>query len=609
MKFRIGFIIAIVASCLASCKGTEEPLPTISVEKSEYYAAAAGEQVSVTVTSNKSDWTFEIKDTWVKGEKNGSGLKLTVEPNEQYDPRTTTVNLKAGDASASFSLTQAALIFEPQLEVDAEKTVALSDKAQKLSVNVLTNMDSWVFEMAEQDWIKATSSASSIDFEISQNMVEVERSVDVTVYAPDKENYMMQTSFKIVQAEADIQYENTDLSEKATSNCYVITHKGPYSFKATVRGNGKTVEGLKAPSALNPSKAKLVWQTSVGVINSVSLDGGEIHFEAGKKAGNALIAALDASGKIIWSWHIWRPEVELKDVKVEDGSYFQNINLGAVTDDHTVVGCYGLLYQWGRKDPFPGSELMDGGNTSIDNVPVYDIDGKVVDINSTSMYNTRDNSIAFSIANPTVCISNNSQKASCRDWLTPSESNLALWGNPQGSVRNKETYPNKGSKTYYDPCPVGYRVPHVQVYQHMTSLGSMVWAQGESEGVLGWYNLGGEAYFAGYDINQDGLLNMKDWTDGWWIYTNTTDGTYSFFPATSRYDGNYAMLMGSMVGYWGNYWTNAPGLNSDGSDSYMGMAFAFGIYDYGVFDKYSVTASASSNGARADGYAIRCIKE
>lgn len=609
MKSRIIFPLILALTLLASCKGPEEPDPTISITKSEYYAAAAGEIISVPVTSNVDDWGFNTGASWAKGEKNGKTLNISVEPNPGFEPRTTTVNLKAGAATASFTLTQAAQIFEPQLAVDVERTVNVPDKESSLTVNVTTNMDSWVYEMDDVDWINASASGNSLTFHILQNNVETERSANVTVYAPNKEEFLMQTSFTITQAEMDVQYENTDLSAAGTSNSYIITHKGPYTFNATVCGNGKTVDGLKAPSTLSPAGAKLVWQTSVGVITEVKLDGNNISFTAGKKAGNALIAATDKSGKIIWSWHIWRPEVQPVDIKNDDGSYIMNMNLGAITDDYTKVGCYGLLYQWGRKDPFPGPEIMSGGSTYTDNAPVYDIDGKVVEIGSTSMYNVKDNSLAYSIANPTVCISNNAQRATCRDWLTPAESNIALWGNPKGSERKSEKYPNKGSKTYFDPCPPGYKVPHIQVFAHITSIASLVWAQGDSEGDLGWYNLGGNAYFAGYDINNDGRLNMLDWTNGWWIYNNKSNGSYSFFPATSRYDGNYAMYMGSMVGYWGNYWTNSCSLNSDGSDSYMGIALAFGIYDYGVFDKYSVTATATGNGSKADGYSVRCIKE
>lgn len=49
-----------------------------------------------------------------------------------------------------------------------------------------------------------------------------------------------------------------NLSKDGTSNCYLITKKGDYSFDATVRGNGAATEGLDAPEKLSPASAALV---------------------------------------------------------------------------------------------------------------------------------------------------------------------------------------------------------------------------------------------------------------------------------------------------------------------------------------------------------------
>ena len=67
------------------------------------------------------------------------------------------------------------------------------------------------------------------------------------------------------------------------------------------------------------------------------------------------------------------------------------------------------------------------------------------------------------------------------------------------------------------------------------------------------------------------------------------------------------MFMGSMVGLWGNYWSNAPSLDNEKKDTYRGVAMAFGIKEY--TGEWSFSVSPVSNGSRADGYAIRCIKE
>jgi len=599
----LSFLTAAVFSC------TKEPAadPTVSVSVgSTVSMVAEGGSISVTVTTNQDKWTYDLgAANWLKATASGNKLEITVEPNKEFSYRTATVTVQASTAKVQFNIEQNSP--EPYLNVDVDKTLNVGQTAGTSDVNVSTNMGSWEFELEEASWLSGSKAGNVLKLTREENPYEVERSATVHIYAPSKDACVVMLSFSVLQAELDIPYETTDLSAEGTSNCYIISHKGPYTFKATVRGNGKTVKGLSAPDALSPSGARLVWQTSVGVINSVALDGDKVSFVAGKKAGNALIAVVNGKDEIMWSWHIWRPETETGELQCQDGSAIMNINLGALTDDCTKVGCYGLLYQWGRKDPFPGSPIMDGGTLTTKNVPVYDIDGNPVSIGNTDMHKLQDNNIAFSIANPTVCISNGAQYPKVRDWLQPSESNTALWGNPEGDVKTNGKYPNKGSKTYYDPCPLGWRVPHIGVFQHITESGGYTWATGDSEGEMHWYDLGGEAEFLAKDVNGDGWINIPDYKCGWWLGLHKINRTWSFFPATTRYDGQYAMFMGSMVGLWGNYWYNAPTLNSDGSDSYMGEALSFGIKDYNY--NWNVSVSPLSSGSRADAYAIRCIKE
>lgn len=99
-----------------------------------------------------------------------------------------------------------------------------------------------------------------------------------------------------------------NLSKDGTSNCYLITKEGDYSFDATVRGNGAATEGLDAPEKLSPASAALVWETSKGMITNVAFKDGKITFKAASQPGNALIAACSEDKTIIWSWHIWFPE-------------------------------------------------------------------------------------------------------------------------------------------------------------------------------------------------------------------------------------------------------------------------------------------------------------
>ncbi len=103
-----------------------------------------------------------------------------------------------------------------------------------------------------------------------------------------------------------------------------------------------------------------------------------------RKAGNALIAAYDdekCEGNILWSWHIWVPGtgVDPEAGAIEyyhyswdasgihtneyiPGRLVMNLNLGALAESPKQSGVldhdtYGMLYQWGRKDPFPPMKL------------------------------------------------------------------------------------------------------------------------------------------------------------------------------------------------------------------------------------------------------------
>ncbi len=377
-----------------------------------------------------------------------------------------------------------------------------------------------------------------------------------------------------------------NLSADGTANCYLLSAAGDYSFNATVKGNGAGTEGLSKPAAISPSGAKLVWETEKGLVSGVAFADGKISFTASGKAGNALIAATDAAGKILWSWHIWYPEEEVQNFVLKSGYSAMNMNLGALTSKFSGepdVKPYGMLYQWGRKDPFPASPTLTGDTQTV-GAPLYDVSGKEISIGYSSWTSSANNTLEYAIANPTVCISSYALYTTSQDWLATS--NDALWGNPDGSERDKttNTYPNKGAKSYYDPCPVGYRVPPADVFRSFTSTGGYAWTLDS---------------FDVADSNGDGAITADDFNYGWFF--NADSGKSLFFPAAARYYGIYGMLYGSVSGIWGNYWGNAAA-----QPSYGNPGVAFCVLS---FDKSQMTVSPAATAARADAMSVRCIKE
>ena len=243
-------------------------------------------------------------------------------------------------------------------------------------------------------------------------------------------------------------------STRETANCYVVRGRGYYKFPA-VYGNAFMNGVINSsaytgkPSTLaeystnilqtflrhdnNPisgpwikdngitiASASLVWQDAPDLIADVSFDSDYIFFNVqGNQEGNAVIAAKDAGGNIVWSWHIWclsNPDSELSTVCLEINPVFQSdvghnhvlhSNLGfvrgaaasadervchvrfrQVKDDGTALpegataymvisqmgseaGSRVTFYQWGRKDPMFPSTLASISPIEVRNSRIY----------------------------------------------------------------------------------------------------------------------------------------------------------------------------------------------------------------------------------------------
>lgn len=600
-----------ICACI-SCQ-EPEPAPEISVTNGSVFSVSRfGDRVKLEIKTNQPDWTYDLGSaSWITATKATSILELAVAANDLTQQRSATVTLTATNASGvststSVTINQDAKIPEPDITIDCESSIEIPAAGSDFVIKVTTNQSSWTYELSECDWIEVQDTKDALSLKVKANPTEDSRQAVLQFFAPDNENFLVTKKVSIKQKELVIEYEPETLGLTSTSNCYLITHRGQYSFNATVKGNGKAAGDLKAPSKLNPAGAKLVWQSAKGMIKEVSYADGIITFVAERVFGNALIAAVDSKDKIIWSWHIWFPR-ETPDVLTSStNDRIMTLNLGALSSDHNSVESHGLLYQWGRKDPFPGSPVPNNGDVNTKNAEVYDIEGHKVEIKHTDANGSSisGSHIEYSIANPTVCIGNRLQYASGnRNWMPEEESSGSLWGNPEGYVHSQGVYANKGSKTYYDPCPEGYRVPPISVFSAFTKSGGIAWATGDTEEGFAWGDLGGATTVSVVDYDGDGIYTLRDWKNGWYIYLDKARDIRTYFPATTRYDGQYAMLMGSMVGLWGNYWYNTPSEGGGG----LAEAFSFGIKEYSGKD--SITLSPLSSGSRADAYAVRCVKE
>lgn len=238
----------------------------------------------------------------------------------------------------------------------------------------------------------------------------------------------------------------TDISTTlgGRANCYWLKKsttpsESKYKFPAKKGNSATAVTGI--------ASIDVEWETfnnsssiSKGkIVSKVDYDSGWIYFQMPEtvRAGNALIAVRDVYGNILWSWHIWVPTDDVTSAAYTDfiGGNMMNMNLGALeavpTTGAATIESLGLLYQWGRKDPFVGAREWKR----------YPSKAKVAGV-SWSKVDVPAASIDEAIKNPTTYYHVNESDAG--DWNTTHNNNL--WN-------------DSGNKTMYDPCPPGYKVP------------------------------------------------------------------------------------------------------------------------------------------------------
>lgn len=233
--------------------------------------------------------------------------------------------------------------------------------------------------------------------------------------------------------------EEVDLSAEGTANCYIVPAPGQYSF-ATRKVSGSEVTGI--------ARVDWIWATRVEgsetneLISDLSYGNGRISFTASTRKGNVLVAAFNDADEILWSWHIWMTDdPRTEEMRYAGGMTFLDRNLGAVNAVPGSANSAGVLYQWGRKDPFAGG---DGEEDIYTADTEWTLARKTTVMNGEYEwrinYTESDRTMDYATASPTVMLGDYQGGT----WLATADN--GLWG---------------AVKTEYDPCPPGYRVPEI----------------------------------------------------------------------------------------------------------------------------------------------------
>ncbi|MDE6380339.1 MAG: DUF4906 domain-containing protein [Muribaculaceae bacterium] len=407
-----------------------------------------------------------------------------------------------------------------------------------------------------------------------------------------------------------------------SSNCFVVKPGKNIAFEPYNRteiGSGYKISDYLDPNDASKSKVisgvQILWQTKNAIGDNSK--GNKVWFKLNEsdplhsriivstqQEGNALIGAFNKDGEIIWSWHIWIREndpsnvgqavvyrtytwdasgIKANEPRV-DGYAVMPCNLGALVDKPAskawadIAKTYGMLYQWGRKDPFPPlikNFMEDADYSSLTEVH-YDYKNTNVVSKTSSAGSPQKGSpsspnvsffsyvgsnasdpIKFSIQNPLVFIvgtkkvkeavanlATESYYFNKGDWMAAGKSDNKLWGgkDPTNDLQHLKVnaspeiwiYDNYGSeKTIFDPCPTGWRVPPGDLW-------------------LGFSSNGLNSGTINYDVTSTNTYKYNDtFSGGMFVYMRDyKNGTTLYFPTQGPRvtSGN-----GYRVGVCGNY--------------------------------------------------------
>ena len=325
--------------------------------------------------------------------------------------------------------------------------------------------------------------------------------------------------------------------------------------------------------------ANVVWQDQPNLIRDASLrityDGlNFVEFEVKKediRNGNAVIA-IKRGGQIVWSWHLWFDHADALDkipVKNYDGTIYkftrntlgqaylrdeatsydqprkarltieQQAGNGGIKASSPVVitqNPYSVkqnavtLYQFGRKDAFPGTDTFYDGSSSTPSTTAF-----------TLIAHASRQSIGTTIQNPDKFYAVSGLST---DFYNQTYCNTWSANNTKLNNRSNDAI----VKTIYDPCPAGFHMPASKAFTGFTTTGLNSTNPTE-------FNVSGA------------------WNAGWHFYTqpNPTSTTPTiFFPALGiRFSSDGSLAFMDNIGY---FWSALPDNSYNGCSMSLGQA-------------------------------------
>ena len=319
----------------------------------------------------------------------------------------------------------------------------------------------------------------------------------------------------------------TDLSAMDPANCYVVAAPGNYTFNADIAGNGRlpypetgtTIMGVDPKNLIQDGKKYAIdwlWASGLSfdavksgdmtdtevvkqIINNVGLTGEKGEVSIGLAAGstmktlsgNVLLALYEVNtdgtaGDIVWTWHLWLgmpeaqhykfPATNMDWVFTNEDWYMLDRNIGAESNELGNPRSTGLYYQRSRKEPMIGFGNVQGSTNWTENqIPTYRntavFGGRAAWTGGMTYSNY--NTLKYPMALMTGIPSQTSTSEYYYAWSSSKD------------AKNENDITND-TKSMFDPCPSGYRMPTVREWDNLKS-DIYYWIKGvQGSGVFGY---------------------------------------------------------------------------------------------------------------------------
>ena len=230
----------------------------------------------------------------------------------------------------------------------------------------------------------------------------------------------------------------------------------------------------------------------------------------------------------------------------------------AATTDQEAVNRFGMMYQWGRKDPFtPATHTDYISSNNAKEVQIYNATGSPIPKGTNGigtadeefkLDNTITTTINHLIQNPSTHYGKGHGDFVNDTW-TPIASTEYY------NITKEGDWWNPTIKTLYDPCPNGYRIPKLGTYGQASD-----WIKSNP---------------------YSGLISGYMWSND----------DISFFPASGLRNNYSGQFWG--VGTYGYTWMSTPYNPTNGYHLRFSSGYVYPNTAYG----------------RSDGFPARCIKD